>query len=61
MVPDGAHFSFEQSIVLTLFLAVFLFEVHPGVADGIPDSRLRVVVDELMHLRNYQLGKLVSL
>jgi hypothetical protein len=27
---------------------------------GIPDSRLRIVVDELMHLRNDQLGKLVS-
>jgi hypothetical protein len=24
------------------------------------DSRLRIVVDELMHLRNDQLGKLVS-
>jgi hypothetical protein len=28
--------------------------------NGIPDSRLRIVVDELMHLRNDQLGKLVS-
>jgi hypothetical protein len=27
---------------------------------GIPDNRLRIVVDELMHLRNDQLGKLVS-
>jgi hypothetical protein len=27
---------------------------------GIPDSRLRIVVDELMHLRNNQLVKLVS-
>jgi hypothetical protein len=27
---------------------------------GIPDSRLRIDVDELMHLRNDQLGKLVS-
>jgi hypothetical protein len=27
---------------------------------GIPDSRLRIVVDELMHLRKDQLGKLVS-
>jgi hypothetical protein len=26
----------------------------------IPDSQLRIVVDELMHLRNDQLGKLVS-
>jgi hypothetical protein len=28
--------------------------------DGIPDSRHRIDVDELMHLRNNQLGKLVS-
>jgi hypothetical protein len=27
---------------------------------SIPDSRLRIVVDELMYLRNDQLGKLVS-
>jgi hypothetical protein len=27
---------------------------------GIPNSRLRVVVDELIHLTNDQLGKLVS-
>jgi hypothetical protein len=27
---------------------------------GISDSRLRVVVDELIHLTNNQLGKLVS-
>jgi hypothetical protein len=71
--------------VLTCVFAVFLFEAHPDVADGlpqglgrfahrcfppklllsgiiygIPDSRLRIVVDELMHLRNDQLGKLVS-
>jgi hypothetical protein len=26
-----------------------------------PDSRLRIDVDELMHMRNDQLGKLVSL
>jgi hypothetical protein len=31
-----------------------------GIICGIPDSRLRIVVDELMHLRNDQLGKLVS-
>jgi hypothetical protein len=31
-----------------------------GVIYGIPDSRLIIVVDELMHLRNDQLGKLVS-
>jgi hypothetical protein len=27
---------------------------------GIPDSRFRIDVDELMHLRNNQLGKLIS-
>jgi hypothetical protein len=27
---------------------------------GIPDSRLRIDVDKLMHLRNSQLSKLVS-
>jgi hypothetical protein len=31
-----------------------------GIIYGISDSRLRIVVDELMHLRNDQLGKLVS-
>jgi hypothetical protein len=31
-----------------------------GIIYGIPDSRLRIVVDELMHLWNDQLGKLVS-
>jgi hypothetical protein len=31
-----------------------------GIIYGIPDNRLRIVVDELMHLRNDQLGKLVS-
>jgi hypothetical protein len=31
-----------------------------GIIYGIPDSRLRVVVDELIHLTNDQLGKLVS-
>jgi hypothetical protein len=31
-----------------------------GPCIGILNSRLRIVVDELMHLRNDQLGKLVS-
>jgi hypothetical protein len=31
-----------------------------GIIYGIPDSRLRIDIDELMHLRNNQLGKLVS-
>jgi hypothetical protein len=26
--------------------------LHSGIIYGIPDSRLRIVVDELMHLRN---------
>jgi hypothetical protein len=34
MVPDGARFSFGQSIVLTCVFVVFLSEAHPGVADG---------------------------
>jgi hypothetical protein len=34
--------------------------VFPKSFSCIPDSRLRMVVDELMHLRNDQLGKLVS-
>jgi hypothetical protein len=32
-----------------------------GIIYGISDSRLRIVVDELMLLRDDQLGKLVSL
>jgi hypothetical protein len=31
-----------------------------GIIYGIPDSRFRIVVDELMHLWNDQLDKLVS-
>jgi hypothetical protein len=31
-----------------------------GIIYGIPDSQLRGVVDELIHLTNDQLGKLVS-
>jgi hypothetical protein len=31
-----------------------------GIIYGIPDSRLRIDIDELIHLRNNQLGKLVS-
>jgi hypothetical protein len=73
LVSDGARFSIGRSVVLTCVFAVFLSEAHPIVADGppqgprrsahrcfsIPDSRLRIVVDELMHLRNDQLGKQV--
>jgi hypothetical protein len=32
-----------------------------GIIYSIPDSRVRMVVDDLMHLWNDQLGKLVSL
>jgi hypothetical protein len=50
--PQGpgrsAHRCFSKNILLS------------GIIYGIPDSRLRIVVDELMHLRNDQLGKLVS-
>jgi hypothetical protein len=31
-----------------------------GIIYGIPDSRLRIDIDGLMHLRNNQLRKLVS-
>jgi hypothetical protein len=31
-----------------------------GIIYGIPDSRLRIVVDKLIHLTNDQPGKLVS-
>jgi hypothetical protein len=31
-----------------------------GIIYGIPDSRLRIDIDELMHIINNQLGKLVS-
>jgi hypothetical protein len=44
----SAHRCFSKKLLLS------------GIIYGIPDSRLRVLVDELMHLRNDQLGKLVS-
>jgi hypothetical protein len=34
LVPDGARFSFERSVVLTHIFAVFLSKAHPSVADG---------------------------
>jgi hypothetical protein len=50
-LPQGpgrsAHRRFSKKLLLS------------GIMYGIPDSRLRIVVDELMHLRNDQLGKLV--
>jgi hypothetical protein len=52
-LPQGlerfAHRCFPQKLLLS------------GIIYGIPNSQLRIVVDELMHLRNDQLGKLVSL
>jgi hypothetical protein len=42
------HRCFSQNLLLS------------GKLYGIPDSRLRIVVDELIHLTNDQLGKLVS-
>jgi hypothetical protein len=57
--------------VLTCVFAVFLSEAHPGVADGPPQGPGRFAhryffpksfsCPEFMHLRNDQLGKLVSL
>jgi hypothetical protein len=38
LVSDGAHFSVRQYVVLTCVYAVFLFEGHPGVADGPPQG-----------------------
>jgi hypothetical protein len=34
LVSDGARFSFGQPVMLTRVFLVFLFEAHPGVADG---------------------------
>jgi hypothetical protein len=47
--PNGPHIG-EFPKKLILFEIIY----------GIPDCRLRIVVDELMHLRNDQLYKLVS-
>jgi hypothetical protein len=44
----SAHRCFSKKLLLS------------GIIYGIPDSPLRIVVDELMHLRNDQLRKLVS-
>jgi hypothetical protein len=44
----SAHGCFSKKLLLS------------GIIYSIPDSRLRIVVDELMHLRNDQLGNLVS-
>jgi hypothetical protein len=51
-LPQGlgrsAHRCFSKKLLLS------------GIIYSIPDIQLRIVVDELMHLRNDQLGKLVS-
>jgi hypothetical protein len=47
--PDSPH-TCEISKKLLLFEMIY----------GILDSRLRIDIDGLMHLRNNQLGKLVS-
>jgi hypothetical protein len=58
-------------VVLTYVFAVFLSEAHPSVVNGPPQGpgrsahrcfskKLRIVVDELIHHTNDQLGKLVS-
>jgi hypothetical protein len=47
--PDGPRIGiFQKNLLMS------------GIIYGIPNSRLRIVVDKLMHLRNDQLGKLVS-
>jgi hypothetical protein len=51
-VPQGPGWSAHRCF----FKKLLVF----GIIYGIPDNRLRVIVDELMHLRNDQLGKLVS-
>jgi hypothetical protein len=50
--PQGPRRSVHRCFSKKLLLS--------GIIYGIPDTRLRVVVDELIHLTNDQLGKLVS-
>jgi hypothetical protein len=50
--PQGPGRSALRRISKTVLLS--------GIIYGIPDIHLRFDVDELMHLRNDQLGKLVS-
>jgi hypothetical protein len=50
--PQGPERSVYRCFSKKLLLSRIIY--------GIPDSRLTIVVDELMHLRNDQLGKLVS-
>jgi hypothetical protein len=46
--PQTGEFSKKKKLLLS------------GIIYGIPDSQLRIDIDGLMHLRNNQLGKLVS-
>jgi hypothetical protein len=50
--PQGpersAHMCFSKKLLLS------------GIIYGIPDNRLRIIIDKLIHLRNDQLDKLVS-
>jgi hypothetical protein len=55
-VTDGPPQRPGRSALSLFFQKAFL----SGIIYGIPDSRLKIVVDELMHLWNDQLGKLVS-
>jgi hypothetical protein len=49
--PQGPGRSAHRCVSKKLLLSEIVY--------GIPDSRLRIVVDELIQLRNDQLGKLV--
>jgi hypothetical protein len=51
-LPQGPGRSTHMCFSKKLLLSKIIY--------GIPNSRLRIVVDELIHLRNDQLGKLVS-
>jgi hypothetical protein len=50
--PQGSGRSVHRCFSKKLLMSRIIY--------SIPNSRLRIVVDELMHLRNDQLGKLVS-
>jgi hypothetical protein len=50
--PQGPRRSARRCFTKKLLLS--------GIIYGIPDSRLRIVVDKLMHLRNNRLGRLIS-
>jgi hypothetical protein len=50
--PQGPGLSVHRCFSKKLLLSRIIYDI--------PDSQLRIAVDELMHLRNDQLGKLVS-